>query len=181
MLPVTGYQGFLVIITTFPFLSEISVQTRGKWTFFFWTKLLFCFPRGINKKQRVKSHLCLVYSQRNTSVYMDTISLSFAREKIRKSIVSGWFQKKNHTMRKHTREYMICLLFTNNHVKLIPQRIIILKNCNMKQNLTEIVTFDPQLMSDIFLPVLLLYVFLCCPSYSKMQVPVMSSPGRMET
>ena len=44
----------------------------------------------------------------------------------------------------------------------------------MKQNLKAIVTFDPQLMSDIFLPILLLYVFLCCPSYSKMQVPMMS-------
>lgn len=44
----------------------------------------------------------------------------------------------------------------------------------MKQNLKAIVTFDPQLMSDIFLPVLPLYVFLCCPSYSKMQVPMMS-------
>ena len=46
----------------------------------------------------------------------------------------------------------------------------------MKQNLKTIVTFDLQLTTDIFLTVLLFSVFLCCPSYSKMQVPMMSLP-----
>lgn len=100
-------KGFCLLELPFLFYLKAVFKQKENGLLSFELRFILSFPRGINKKQQHTSHPRLVYSQRNVSVYVDTISFSFARERNQK--INGlWIvPEKSH----NTWEHMILFAF----------------------------------------------------------------------